>query len=172
MHVKRKILSFHTGAVAPFDLSRWVGLSSIIPCVFISSFEASNYIYNPRGFKFWIWHCGPVHLKDELSFWDALFRPQDRFSGQDFCPQEEIFRPGMPFCPLDEQALRVCFFAQFYRGFVKFSALVITWHHFETFHSWIIITLCYLLVVKTAPTSFIRKLKIFTSLGFNTVLVA
>ena len=24
---------------------------------------------------------GPVHLKDELSFWDELFRPQDKFSG-------------------------------------------------------------------------------------------
>ena len=23
----------------------------------------------------------------------------------DFCPQDEIFRPGMPFRPLDEQAL-------------------------------------------------------------------
>ena len=24
----------------------------------------------------------PVHPKDELSFWDKLFRPQDKFSGQ------------------------------------------------------------------------------------------
>ena len=23
---------------------------------------------------------GPVHLKDEMSFWDELFRPQDIFS--------------------------------------------------------------------------------------------
>ena len=25
--------------------------------------------------------AGPIHLKDELSFWDEIFRPQDKFSG-------------------------------------------------------------------------------------------
>ena len=31
-----------------------------------------------------LWLYGPVHIKDELSFWDELFRPQDKFSGQIF----------------------------------------------------------------------------------------
>ena len=42
---------------------------------------------------------GPIHLKDEFSFWDKLFRPQDKFSGQIFSlrSQDEIIRPGMAF---------------------------------------------------------------------------
>ena len=28
--------------------------------------------------------CGHIHLKDKLSFWKVLFRPQDKFSGQIF----------------------------------------------------------------------------------------
>ena len=34
---------------------------------------------------------GPVHLKDELSFWDELFRPQDKFSGQIFALRTKYF---------------------------------------------------------------------------------
>ena len=32
-----------------------------------------------------------IHLKDELKFWDELFRPQDKFSGQIFALRTKYF---------------------------------------------------------------------------------
>ena len=34
---------------------------------------------------------GSIHLKDELSFWDELFRPQGKFSGQIFALRTKYF---------------------------------------------------------------------------------
>ena len=34
---------------------------------------------------------GPIHLKDELSFWDEMFRLQDKFSGQMFALRTKYF---------------------------------------------------------------------------------
>ena len=34
---------------------------------------------------------GPIHLKDELPFWDEMFRPQDKFSGQMFALRTKYF---------------------------------------------------------------------------------
>ena len=46
-------------------------------------------------------YLGLIILGQIVSASGQIFR-------SDFRPQDEIFRPGMPFRPLDEQALRRC----------------------------------------------------------------
>ena len=45
---------------------------------------------------------GPIHLKDELSFWGEMFRPQDKFSGQIFALMTKYFGLKWHFVFLDE----------------------------------------------------------------------